>query len=493
MRAAADELVGREVERWDANFISPFAVRAAATVFGTDAITYHEGSQELPMTTDQAAASTARVQEQTNRGETAERLEDYSIQARIDLVRYAEHRAAEASVPEVSNGETERDVNMVYQLDPVRETGRLVATTDVGTLTRMVEVDAATGELTSPRGRADIRGYIEQGEQVAADLTNQAARELAARGVVRWDDTYSTAGEVAVAEQVFGSERITYYDFSPRDQYDNIEIPLPMTAEQAAASAERSEDELEGVWAHVDLQGLARPTEARAREVDLEQSRSGRDVEVVSTESCDVTIDRSYPDQSSADRLVESALADTLLEGWEPIDANPANPDTNRKYYVDDPANPTFFAKRTTPPLYEFDHPLGLGAAEVHQAAAVAAVVDSPEAQAIVRANDFTGISYVRPILSVTDTDFAVETTIYSWQAGRILAPSDVTKPFPPGSEPERAEMAENQLADLLQSNGIIAYDLNVRQLLATDDAPGGSQLHLIDAEQFQITIDHGQ
>jgi hypothetical protein len=110
-----------------------------------------------------------------------------------------------------------------------------------------------------------------------------------------------------------------------------------------------------------------------------------------------------------------------------------------------------------------------------------------------VRANDFTGISYVRPILSVTDTDFAVETTIYSWQAGRILAPSDVTKPFPPGSEPERAEMAENQLADLLQSNGIIAYDLNVRQLLATDDAPGDSQLHLIDAEQFQITIDDEQ
>jgi hypothetical protein len=489
MRHAARELTARGVERWDANFISPQAVHIADRVFGDENIAYYdaETGQHLPMTTDQAAASVERVVEQTHGGDDVDEVEDCSIQARIDLANYQDR--PEGIAPAADRPQPQFASRTRYQ--PTLENGQDVLFVDVkgGEMSRTVIRDQQTGELVSDSGSINVRaGYSSQGREEY--LFRQTAAELASRGVERWDSNIARPDLVRTAARVFGDERMAYYDYDPHDA-TNTEIPLPMTTDQAAASAGRIPGKSpEGVRAHVDLRGFPTDT-ATPDNANRLVRQTDAYVEAIDIGQNEITANRAHPDQALVDGIIARAAAGVTTETMHPTHSKPDHRNGNRTYYVDQADNPTIFAKQTQLRQRADGSTKPLGDAEVMHARLVGRVLDTVEAQVIVRAEGYEGVSYVPPLAAVHNAETQTETIFYPWQEGRQLEESgdmEEIEPTPPDSELARLDRIGYALVDLFQANGIISEDFSDQHFLISTDEWGRVSLHVIDTEGFEIT-----
>ncbi|HSX43416.1 MAG TPA: hypothetical protein VLF59_05010 [Candidatus Saccharimonadales bacterium] len=184
--------------------------------------------------------------------------------------------------------------------------------------------------------------------------------------------------------------------------------------------------------------------------------------------------------------LAARAGVGPITDGWIAAPPDPHDPTSLVKYFLDRAENPTLLAKVITRPAASEDirYP-GAGKREIEQAAAVDAVINSPEAQAAVQAEGFAGVRYNQPIYSELQSNGDTETVVYPLQQGRrtdaTVDPGDITFDHSDYSELNRLDRVTTQLEELLAAQGIVVDDLIAKRFLMTDEASGMPYLHIVD------------
>jgi hypothetical protein len=219
--------------------------------------------------------------------------------------------------------------------------------------------------------------------------------------------------------------------------------------------------------------------------------------EVLQREGREVVANRLHTARVQVQRLLYAALQGDVTAGWEYV--NPKQDETelegyddeqtqaidSRRFAVDDPDDPSLFAKTTSLDRSAGDH---WARDEMEISQRVEQVIASPEAQEIVRNAGFASIKVISPLLAVTDPEAGTKTVITPWTTGHMMGEYGGGDARIFALEDDMA--VENELisglSDLLAAHDIDAIDLSVAQLLVNVDSSGGVHLCLVDMEDYQ-------
>jgi hypothetical protein len=211
---------------------------------------------------------------------------------------------------------------------------------------------------------------------------------------------------------------------------------------------------------------VATSSETIAAEEHLQASEK---LEIINREDdSTVLINRAHtrPD------LIEKVTS--RIENDEPWAKVRIDTSRNREYFVDNPGDPTFFAKVTD----YIDEPDG--ANELALAAKVQSVVGSDQAQRIAQEHGFSGIAYIEPLAMIDEPDIQ-QTIIYPRQDGSHPIDNETLPESERTTQLETLHDVAQNLRGLMGANGINPLDLDSFQLLVGND----NNLSLLDIEDY--------